>query len=111
MKPGTVQFRKHCERVLPQKGGEPKAQYLSRLARHFGFTASRMNVLYYDQRKDNARFTPEEYQALLYPVHSDKHSRRVTENKELRDELSALIDQKLGEQNAKFRRALEILAS
>lgn len=65
MTPGSIQFRKHCEKVLPQRGGEPKAQYIARLARHFGLTTSRMTVLYYDQRKDNARFTTTEYNRIF----------------------------------------------
>jgi hypothetical protein len=65
MKPGSIQFRKHCENILPQRGGEQKAQYIARLARHLGFTTSRMTVLYYDQRKDNARFTPDEYTTIF----------------------------------------------
>jgi hypothetical protein len=65
MIPGTIQFRKHCENILPQRGGEPKAHYIARLARHFGFTTARMTVLYYDQRKDNARFTPDEYNTIF----------------------------------------------
>lgn len=72
MNPGSIQFRKHCERILPQRGGEPKAHYIARLARHFGFTTSRMTVLYYDQRKDNARFTPDEYNKIFLSNSKDQ---------------------------------------
>jgi hypothetical protein len=63
--PGSIAFRKHLSQILPQRGGETKANYIARLARHFGFTTARMTVLYYDQRKDNARFTTTEYSKIF----------------------------------------------
>lgn len=65
MTPGSIEFRKHLNRVLPLKGGEQKAQYIRRIARHFGITQSRMTALYYDSREGNTRFTATEYQSIF----------------------------------------------
>lgn len=81
MIPGSIEFRKHLSRLLPQKGGEAKANYLARLARHFDISHSRMTVLYYDQRKDNARFTPDEYLRLFPRIspQSEAKTKRTTD--------------------------------
>lgn len=108
MTPGSIQFRKHCQRILPQRGGEQKAQYIARLARHFGFTNARMTVLYYDSRKDNARFTTTEYQTISgsTPIHIQ--DKRLNENSELREELRE-IKQYLRARDEKLKFVLQEL--
>lgn len=52
MIPGTIEFRNHVIKEYPQEGGEQRAAYLRRAARHFKITHQRMHDLFYDQRTE-----------------------------------------------------------
>lgn len=52
MTPGSIEFRNHILKTVPQEGGEPRAQYLQRAARHFKFSTQRLHDLFYDPRTE-----------------------------------------------------------
>lgn len=85
MNPGSVEFRRYLEISHPPRPGEPKARYLERLGRHYKITPSRMTTLYYDQRKDNARFTTDEYEVIF--GHTGTLSETPVSDITLREEL------------------------
>lgn len=115
--PGTIKFRKHCEQVLPLRAGEPKAQYIERLARHFGIPPSRMTVLYYDSRRDNARFTTTEYEKILRStpqsgdISKTPHLYELKTKLEEQDKNISRLERELARQGEFKRKLGELLAS
>ena len=62
MTPGSIEFRNHILKTLPQQGGEQRAQYLQRAARHFRFSTQRLHDLFYDPRTE---LSVEEHEVLF----------------------------------------------
>lgn len=59
---GSIEFRNHILKTLPQEGGEQRAQYLQRAARHFKFSTQRLHDLFYDPRTE---LSVEEHEVLF----------------------------------------------